>query len=231
MSRTGDLLLLQEIDLRADHDSARLVETEANIAGDPELERRRVQSRRLQRRRSDVDAQTAAQEAVVDGLRRRARELDRHLYDGSVHNPQELLGMQHELQGLRARVAAEEETQLELMEQAEAAATAERDAVAALVDREQERADGAGELSADAVAVRGAIEQHARDREALIATLDRADVALYERLRRRLRPVVVRLAGDTCGGCHLPFANSEVRAVRSGDAMVQCSGCDRIVVS
>lgn len=231
MSRTGDLLQLQEIDARADQSHARLVETEAAIAGDPELDQRRRDARRAHRSRSDLDAEMTAQEVVVDGLRRRAEELDRRLYGGSVHNPQELLAMQHELEELRGRIADAEELLLSLMERAEESAAAEREATSRVVQREQERGEGAADLTEEAVALRAAIDQHARDRTTLLTTLDHADVALYERLRRRLRPAVVRLDRDSCGGCHLPFANSEVRAVRSGEAMVQCSGCDRIVVS
>lgn len=231
MSRTSDLLQLQDIDARTDSDQAHLAATEASIAADPELDGMRRVARRSQRERREADATVAAQDAVVDGLRRRAADLDRHLYDGSVHNPQELLGMQHELEGLRGRVVEEEDALLILMERAEAATAGERDHTAAVVGREQQRAGGVAGLTEEALALRAAIDQHARDRAALLATLAPADVALYERLRRRVRPAVVRLSGDSCGGCHLPFANSEVRAVRGGDRVVQCSGCDRIVVS
>ncbi|HEY8676952.1 MAG TPA: hypothetical protein VIO13_13460 [Candidatus Dormibacteraeota bacterium] len=230
MSRGGELLRLQEIDLRLAHDSARLAEVEAQIANDPELDRRRREARRLRREQSAAEAELAAVEQEVEGLRRRARELDRHLYDGSVRNPQELLGMQHDLGSLRQRIDAEDEHLLALMEGAETAATADREANAAIVDRERERAGRAGELVEQAVAFRGSVERHARDRAELTAALEAADLALYERLARRVPPAVVRIHGDSCGGCHIPFANSEVRRIRMADEPVQCSGCDRIVV-
>jgi predicted nucleic acid-binding Zn-ribbon protein len=231
VSRGGDLLRLQEIDTRLLSDTARLRTTEALIAGDPELERRRTRARRLARERNTADAALAAAETEVDGLRKRARELDRHLYDGSVRNPQELLGMQHELVALRSRIDADDDRLLELMQSAESAAAGERDANAATVALEQERADHAGELLAVAASLRAAIEQGERDRAQAAAGMAAEDVSLYERLRRRVQPAVVRMTGDTCGGCHIPFANSEVRRIRVADEPVQCSGCDRIVVS
>jgi uncharacterized protein len=147
-----------------------------------------------------------------------------------VRNPQELLGMQHDLDALRQRVDAQDEHLLELMERAESAATADREANAAIVDRQRERAGQAGELLEQAVAFREAVDRDERDRAELTAALAAADLALYERLARRLAPAVVRMQGESCGGCHIPFANSEVRRIRTADEPVQCSSCDRVVV-
>jgi predicted nucleic acid-binding Zn-ribbon protein len=148
-----------------------------------------------------------------------------------VGNPQELLAMQHELAALRARISSEDDRLLELMQHAESAAGAERDANAAIVDLEQERADHAGELLERVAALRTAIDQHERERADVMAALDAADASLYLRLSRRVQPAVVRITGDSCGGCHIPFANSEVRRIRLADEPAQCPRCDRIVVS
>jgi uncharacterized protein len=230
VSRGGDLLRLQETDTRLAGDRARLAEVEALIAADPELERRRREARRLRREQTAADASLAAVEQEVDGMRRRARELNRQLYSGSVRNPQELLGMQHDLDALRQRIDAQDEHLLELMERAESAATADREANAAIVDRERERSGQAGELLEQAVAFREAVLRDERDRAELAATVPVADLALYERLARRVAPAVVRMQSDSCGGCHIPFANSEVRRIRTAEEPVQCSNCDRVVV-
>jgi len=230
VSRGGDLLRLQEIDSRVGHERVQLADVESRIAGDPELEKRRRQARRLRREQAAADADLSALEKAVDTLRLRARDLDRHLYDGSVRNPQELIGMQHDLEALRARIDAQDEQLLALMERAEAAAAADRDANAAIVDRELERADHAGEILEEAVALRASVEREERDRAELAAAIPVADLALYERLARRVPPAVVRIVAESCGGCHVPFANSEVRRIRVAAEVVQCSNCDRIVV-
>jgi len=49
----------------------------------------------------------------------RARSLEKHLYDGSVRNPQELLGMQHDLESLRQRIDAQDEQLLRRVADAE----------------------------------------------------------------------------------------------------------------
>ena len=231
MSRGGDLLRLQDADSRIAHASARLHAVEAAIAGDPEIERRRREARRRRREQAAAEAALTAAEHEVEALRKRARELDRHLYDGSVRNPQELVGMQQELVALRSRIDGEDDRLLALMQAAESAAAAERDANAAVVDLEQQRADQAGELLAQAAALRASLEADERERAEVAAGLEPADMALYERLRRRLQPVVVRIVGDSCGGCHIPFTTSQVRGIRLAEEPVQCSGCDRVVVS
>ncbi len=184
----------------------------------------------MHRAQVSVDTELATLEQEVDELRKRARALDRHLYGGSVRNPQELLGMQQDLDALRRRIDCEDESLLALMESAESAAAANRDANAAVVDRERDRAGQAGELLEQAVALRDTVERHQHERSELTTALDPGDLALYERLARRVAPAVVRIQGDSCGGCHIPFATSEVRRIRTAEAVVQCSGCDRIVV-
>ncbi|MDQ2959459.1 MAG: hypothetical protein M3R48_00185 [Candidatus Dormibacteraeota bacterium] len=230
MSRGGDLLRLQEIDARLDRDRGALADIESRIAADPELERRRRDARGRRRKQTAAEADLAALEATADALRKRARELEKHLYDGSVRNPQELLDMQHDLASQRQRIDAQDDELLALMERAEMAASADRDANAAIVEREQQRADHAGELVEEAVAMRASVERGEQDRAALLTALPTADRTLYERLARRVHPAVVRIVADSCGGCHIPFANSEVRRIRTSDELVQCSGCDRIVV-
>lgn len=231
MSRAGDVLRLQQLDTEVSRVSSRLQEAEAAIAGDPELRRRRRVAAAAHAQRVAADDVVSIAEREVAGLRKRSVDLERHLYDGSVRNPQELLGMQHELEALRSRISAEEDRLLGLMESAEQAATEERETNARVVAREQQRADSAGSLLEEAVVLRQMLEQTTGERDQLGATLTPSDTVLYTRLRNRLPDAVVRLQGDSCGGCHLPFAINEVHRIRSGNELVQCPNCDRIVVA
>ena len=63
--------------------------------------------------------------------------------------------------------------------------------------------------------------------------LDGELLAEYERLRRELGGVAVaRLAGTSCGGCHLSLSAVEVDRIRKtpAGAMVHCEECGRILV-
>jgi len=227
----GHLLLhLQEVDDRIAQLRKEVADLEAVLAGDPELESLRASASAAEQERQAAEERSRAVERELTGLRHRARTLDRHLYDGSVRNPQELLGLQHDLAALRPHLDELEGRLLEWMEATDAAEAVLATARAAVAAREEERGsqeaprrqrlDLAGRELEDVVASRA---------EAATAA-GPADLRLYERVAPRRRPAVVRLEGASCGGCHLPLGIREVNQVRAGDGLVQCSNCDRVVV-
>ena len=231
MSRAQTLQSLQEAD---DHVAAlrhELAAVESSLRLDEELERRRVDAGAAQQARSGADSAAASAEVDLNALQKRVRDLDRRLYDGSVRNPNELLEMQRELETLRLRKNDAEERALALMESAEAASADERTTALALETREVERAAQVGPLGARQEALRADLDAALAERDSVAGAAGVADVALYQRVAAHRRPAVVRLAGDACGGCHLPVSIEERRAVRTGDGIVQCSNCDRILVA
>jgi predicted nucleic acid-binding Zn-ribbon protein len=115
------------------------------------------------------------------------------------------------------------------MEEAEAAAEAAAAAAAAVTAIEGDRAARAGDERARLLGLREEIAAVERERAAAAAALEPVELALYTRLATRLHPAVVRLMGDSCGGCRLPLGVREVRAARNGSELVQCSNCDRVV--
>jgi predicted nucleic acid-binding Zn-ribbon protein len=203
---------------------------EAVQRGDAELDRRRVSAATASAARRDADAQAAAVESELETLQKRVRSLDRRLYDGSVHNPQELLEMQRALETMRERAAAVEGHAFELLEAAEAAGADERSATLEVSVRESRRAEEMGPLQQRRTARLGELELAASAREAAAAAVDPGDLRLYDRVSSRRTPAVVRLDGDSCGGCRLPLSIDERHAVRTGADIVQCPNCDRILV-
>jgi predicted nucleic acid-binding Zn-ribbon protein len=164
-------------------------------------------------------------------LQRRVRDLNRRLYDGSVRNPHDLLEMQRELDALRERKDQAEEVAIALMEAEESASGEEHDAAAAAADREARRTAELGPLEQHLAALRQELASATAEREHVLAEVAPADVALYTRVAARHHPALVQVIGDSCGGCHLPLSIEERRAVRTGAGIVQCSNCDRILVT
>jgi hypothetical protein len=117
------------------------------------------------------------------------------------------------------------------METAEAASTEEHSTARALATREAERSDELGPLQQRRDTLNSELAAATADRAAIADGLPRADLALYERVAARRHPAVVPLIGDSCGGCHLPVSIEERRAVRTSEGIVQCSNCDRILVT
>jgi predicted nucleic acid-binding Zn-ribbon protein len=230
VNRGDALRRLQDAD---DHVAALRTDIEtidATLRGDAELDRRRGAASSASDARRTADEAAQAAETELNALQKRLRSLDRRLYGGTVHNPQELLEMQRELEALREHAAAVETHALELLETAEAAEADERAAASEVSARESQRAAELGPLQEQRTARGHALDDAIAAREAVVASVAPADLRLYERVSAKHRPAVARLDGDSCGGCHLPLSIEERRAVRTGSDLVQCPNCDRIVV-
>ena len=230
MSDVGRLLDLQRADDRIASLRDQISVLEAHLRSDPRLERARVDAAaaEAERRRADEAVAAADHEATV--LRQRASVIDRQLYGGSVRNPQDLLTLQHELDDVRARVAAAEEDELVRMEAAEAAERGGREAAATVAALEAQRAANAGADAERLASTRAALAAAEEERARLAESIDRTALSLYTRLVARRQPAVVQLVGDACGGCRIALGMREVRAARAGGELVQCPNCDRIVV-
>jgi predicted nucleic acid-binding Zn-ribbon protein len=231
MSLGTALLELQRADDHLSHVEAQIHASESMLRGDPDLDAGR-------RRQADAEAaeRTAAlqlreRELEVETLRQRVQQLDRKLYGGTIGNPQELLGMQREIEGLRERIAAEEEGVLELMEVAEEALKLQTQERTGVAEMERRREAALGPEREHLERLKGEHQQAVADRDARAAEVEPAALALYRRIAARVRPAVARLDGDACGGCHLPMAHQEARSARAGTQLTQCANCDRIVVA
>jgi predicted nucleic acid-binding Zn-ribbon protein len=230
MSRGGDLLTLQRLDERIGALRTEIADLEAALAGDPELDRLRTGTAGAEAgmRAEELSARRAEQDLAT--VRTRARQLERRLYDGSVRNPQDLLGMQRDLQGLQPQILALEGRLLEAMEAAEEAGSRLGEARAAQGEREEGRRTQEAPRRERLAAARRTLEETEAARAAAAAGAGAADLRIYERVAVHRRPAVVRLEGESCGGCRLPLGIREAHQARSGEALVQCSNCDRVVV-
>jgi predicted nucleic acid-binding Zn-ribbon protein len=230
MSSGRDLWRLQQVDTRIAAVEADVARAEAQLRRDPELERAREAAAVAERERQAAEGAAASGEAEMNALQNRVTALDRHLYGGSVHNPQDLLEMQRELDVLRGRLSDAEDRAIAQLGDLEAAGVAERDALSGLRSAEQRREADVGPLEHRLGDAHAELETARGARDALTADIDPASLALYRRVAQRRTPAVVGLDGDTCGGCHLPVSTEERRLVRAGAEIVQCSNCDRILV-
>lgn len=230
MTAALDLARLQEVDTRIAALAADIAAAESLVRRDPDLERARDAAAAAERERHSRDADAAAGEAEVNALQARITTLDRRLYGGSVHNPQDLLEMQRELEVLRGRRSDAEDRALAQLGVAEEAAAVERVGLENLRDAEARRATQVAPLEERLDRLRADLVEAQGDRERIAAAVEPRALELYRRVAQHRTPAVVGIAGDACGGCHLPLSNQERSAVRAGAAITQCSNCDRILV-
>ncbi|MFN2582603.1 MAG: zinc ribbon domain-containing protein [Candidatus Dormibacteria bacterium] len=230
MSGAAQLRTVQDIDSRIEALRSDIERVQSALHVDRDLERAQAAVATGEQQRLDAEQAATTAEAELNALQRRVTNVDRKLYGGSVHNPNELVEMQHELETLRVRAADAEERALDLLEQAEGAAAEQKERVAALQREEQRRAEALQPLKTEFDELTRQLEAATADRDSVVSSLGRDALALYTRVAQRRTPAVVSLNGDTCGGCHLPLSNEERRLVRTGSGIVQCSNCDRILV-
>lgn len=225
-----DLARLQEVDTRIATLTADVTAAESLVRRDPDLERARDAAAAAERERHSREKDAAAGEAEVNSLQARITTLDRRLYGGSVHNPQDLLEIQREVEVLRSRRSDAEDRALAQLTEAEEAAAVERAGLENLRDAEARRATQVAPLEERLNRLRADLVEAQGDRERIAASVEPRALELYRRVAQQRTPAVVGIAGDSCGGCHLPLSNQERSAVRAGAAITQCSNCDRILV-
>ncbi len=161
MTRGRALLALQEQDERIAALRREIADLEAVLRGESESDRLREQSEAEAARRTAELAGRSVEKDLA-GIRHRARTLEKRLYDGSVHNPQELLGMQHDLDSLRPMIEELEGRLLESMEVSERAEADLSQARATVTEREEERRSQEGPRRDRLAAAGRELAEHAR---------------------------------------------------------------------
>ncbi len=156
------------------------------------------------------------------------RDRERQLMSGRIRNPTELMQMSEEVQHMKARFAEEEDSELHLMEQAEAADQQVAEVSARLDEARRQAAAAEPELRRD---VQGWLEDLAEveaQRDEVWAQVPAAAQAAYQRMR--MQPAVAEVVNDQCAVCHVAVTSSGKQVLRKGDELVFCDNCGRILV-
>jgi predicted nucleic acid-binding Zn-ribbon protein len=181
----------------------------------------------------------AAQDAVASRLREsdharedhrsKLRSREKELMSGRIRNPTELLQMSDEVAHMKARFAEEEEAELSLMEEGEAADEAMRSAAAALAEARKQSSAEEPALKEELEAARAELAEIEAERDEIWAQVPPAAQAAYRRTRPQ--PPVARVVGNQCTACRVTVTSSGMQTLRKGlDELVHCENCSRILV-
>jgi len=230
------LLELQGLDSRLDrltHQRRTLPELAEIGRLDALVEAQRDELVRCETEVSDLGRESARFEREVEQVRTRRERDEARLASGSVTVPRQLQDLEHEVATLARRQSDLEDSELEVMEQAEAAQnrldTVSGQRAEHLQAREQAAAardTALTALDADAAGVRA-------ERDELAPTFPADLLALYERIRRAEGGVGAgEIAQGRCGGCRLDLMNNEKSAIRAAppDEVLRHDECSRIMV-
>lgn len=229
MSQVAELVALQEIDAESAAARAALADVEARLQGDAELDEARRQLIQAEAERATIVATQRRLEDEVERLNDRIAPEEKRLYDGSVRNPKELTGIQHELELLKATRERQEDALVEVLDQAETASRQRSEAQGAVTRLEERWSRTQEELRLEARRLGDAIARIDQRREAQAARIPPRLLATYEDLRRRKGgTAVARIKGNTCSGCRITIPDALRSRVLAGETVAQCPNCERI---
>jgi predicted nucleic acid-binding Zn-ribbon protein len=202
---------------------------ESRLEADPEVVSLEEVMREARSAQDVVAARLRESDHAREDHRSRLRSREKELMSGRIRNPTELMQMSDEVAHMKARFAEEEDAELHLMEDAEAADDAVRSAAANLAEARARSTAEEPDLKGELEAARGELAEVEAERDSLWAEVPPAAQAAYS--RTRAQPPVARVVGNQCSACRVTVTSSGMQTLRKGlDDLVHCEHCGRILV-
>jgi predicted nucleic acid-binding Zn-ribbon protein len=201
---------------------------ESRIAADPEVSeleetlagKKEVQQEvALRLRESDRERETH---------RTRLKSREKELMSGRIRNPTELMQMSDEVKHMKTSFAEEEEVQLRLMEEAEAADEEVRETTKQLEEARRRAAFEQPSLKVELESLQAELRSLEAERDDVWSQVPAAAQTAFSRVR--VRPIVANVERSQCQVCHVTVTSSGMQKLRQSDEIVQCENCGRILV-
>jgi predicted nucleic acid-binding Zn-ribbon protein len=160
--------------------------------------------------------------------RSRLRTREKELMSGRIRSPSELLQMSDEVKHMKERFAEEEDAEMKLMEDADAAEEAVREATNQLELARKQSASEEPELRSELETWSTELAEVESERDAVWEQAPPAAQAAYSRMR--MKPAVAQVINNQCSACHVTVTSSGMQLLRKGDDLVHCENCGRILV-
>lgn len=184
-------------------------------------------------RRDEVATRQAEAEREIAASEKRISEVDTRMRSGQVTASRDLQAMSTEIDHIKERISALEDTALGAMDERDPldAEVATLDGELGALDAEVHRLTAAiAEVEAE---VDDLVAREKEARGAVASGLPEELATTYERLRSRLGGIgAARLDGNRCTGCHLTLPATELDRIRHTppEQLVFCDQCGRILV-
>ncbi|HEV2033899.1 MAG TPA: C4-type zinc ribbon domain-containing protein [Candidatus Dormibacteraeota bacterium] len=202
---------------------------ESRLESDPEVVRLEEALELARSSQQAVAAQLRAFDHEREDHRTRLRSREKELMSGRIRSPSELIQLSDEVQHMKTRFAEEEAAQLLLMEDAEAADEAVRDATTSLAEARTLSTAEEMPLKEELEASRSELADVEAERDRIWARIPPEAQSAYS--RTRVQPAVTRVISNQCAGCHVTVTTSGMQLLRRGsDDLVRCENCGRILV-
>jgi len=201
---------------------------ESRLGSDPEVVRREEALENARERQKEFAGRLSESDKERESHRTALRTREKQLMSGRIKNPTELMQMSDEVAHMKARFREEEEAELQLMEDADAADAAVRNALAELEEARRGSSAEEPELRTQMEEWRDELATVEAERDSVWAEIPAHDQTVFSRVR--VRPAVALVRDNQCSACHVTVTSSGMQILRKGDALVQCENCGRILV-
>ena len=232
MRTVKELYELQLLDWEIQQREEELSEVQGRIADDS----KRIQAHRrlsiLEHKLGELGPARRQSERDIQQIEERISAIDTRMYDGSVTNPREFEALQEERANLVRNQGAEEDRLLEFMVDMEETEELRDQVKAVFVQIDGERRRELGTLGARQQELTSELPGLHAQRQEMSTEYPPNVMAVYETVRRIRGGQGAALVDQRglCQGCRLMIPNAELSRARSGDGVVQCSSCSRILI-
>jgi len=226
------LLALQEIDLEALRLREQLVlyppmlkRIERNLARkkkEHEIHLEKKKEAKKQRRTLEKEIQFKEEQIGKKQEQQMAPKIKQDAYDALKHEIENLKKQINLMEDkILESISSEEELDKRMAEEQQRLNSEEEDA-----DLEKKRIEEQVKSKKERLA------GLKKDREEILPDVPQRLLSYYERFYKSYGPnVVVRVQGDSCGGCHMRILPQVMVEIHRGDKIVSCEGCRRILIA
>ncbi|MCW2681526.1 MAG: hypothetical protein JWM62_2927 [Frankiales bacterium] len=182
---------------------------------------------------SDLAREQAKFEREIEQVRTRRDRDEGRLASGAITVAKQLQDLEHEVASLKRRQADLEDSELEVMERAEAAQATLDELTGRREEHLSARAEAEQRRDAALVEIEAELQRTAAERAELAATMPADLLALYDRIRAAEGGVGAgEISRGRCGGCRLDLMNNEKSEIRAAapDEVLRHEECGRIMV-
>ena len=230
MTWINDLRRLQESDTALDSRRASLADAETRLGESEELIAARAHEEALAAALRQARAAQKDIELEADDLKSKIAPAETKLYSGAIKSPKELADLQADIDQMKRHLSAVEDRDLEALTALEAAEGEHRVTAAELAALDAAWSDEQAGLKERIETLTTEIAEYDTERGEQVAGITPEMLRTYNHIRiAHQGRALAKLDRNLCTGCRISLPTNVVNKARTGNALVQCPNCERIL--
>ncbi len=224
------LYRLQTIDLALAKGHARLKAIEDTLGQDVSVATARSALAAIEAQLAEWQTRARNLSLEIDSLSEKRDTAEKRLYSGIITNPKEMTDLQRDIEALQRQRVKLDDDRAEAELEIEQVQNNQRVAQNTLAQAEAAFAQSQTGLIAEKAQLTAEQATNARRRQEAVAPIPPATLARYEELRTKKRGIAVAALKDgSCTVCGVEQTTMLTQQVRSGQQLVLCHSCGRIL--